>query len=49
MTDIPDKLYPLGDKPIEIRLDWKGRLPYPKGEDIKGRVPSKKVALKIMR
>ncbi|MCP4611632.1 MAG: hypothetical protein GY845_23225 [Planctomycetes bacterium] len=42
MTKISDKSYPLEDKPIEIRLDWKGRLPYPKGEDIKGRVPNKK-------
>ena len=32
MTEIPEKSYPLEDTPIEFRIDWKGRLPYPEGE-----------------
>jgi len=39
MTEIRERPYPLGEKPIELRIDWKGRLPYPEGEDIKGRIP----------
>lgn len=32
MTEIPEKLYPLEDKPIKLRINWKGRLPYPEGD-----------------
>lgn len=32
MTEIPEKPYPLEDRPIEIRIDWTGRLPYPEGD-----------------
>jgi hypothetical protein len=41
MTKMPEKEYPLGDKPIEISINWKGRLPYPEGEDITGRIRKK--------
>lgn len=30
--------YPLGKEKVVIEIDWKGRLPYPKGEDIQGRI-----------
>ena len=30
MTQV-DKVYTLSDKPVEIAIDWKGRLPYPEG------------------
>jgi hypothetical protein len=33
-----EKPYPLTDRPAEIRIDWKGRLPYPPGEDIRGHI-----------
>lgn len=37
MTEIPEKPYPLGDRPTEIRIDWKGLLPYPEGDrNVKG-------------
>ena len=39
MTEIKDKQYTLDDKPVDIRINWQGRLPYPEGEDIKGRIP----------
>jgi hypothetical protein len=39
MTEMKDEKYALEDKPIEIRINWQGRLPYPEGEDIKGRIP----------
>lgn len=45
MTEMPEKLYPLEDKPIELRINWEGRLPYPEGEDIKGRIPNIKGGL----
>ena len=32
MTTQPDARYELSEKPMEIRIDWKGRLPYPEGE-----------------
>jgi len=38
MTEILDKEYPLEDRPIEILVNWEGRLPYPEGEDIRGRI-----------
>ena len=38
MTEILDKEYRLEDKPIEILVNWEGRLPYPEGEDIRGRI-----------
>jgi len=38
MTEIPGKRYPLAEK-IELPLNWEGRLPYPEGEDIRGRIP----------
>ncbi|NTU50129.1 MAG: hypothetical protein HGA87_04460 [Desulfobulbaceae bacterium] len=41
MTREPDKMYKLGEEPVEIKIDWTGKLPYPKGEDIRGRIPEK--------
>lgn len=41
MTKIPDREYPLGDKRIDISINWEGRLPYPEGEDIRGRIRKK--------
>jgi hypothetical protein len=37
-TDLSKEKYILEDKPIEITIDWKGKMPYPEGEDIKGRI-----------
>jgi hypothetical protein len=31
--------------PTDIKIDWKGKLPYPEGEDIKGRIPQPKDGL----
>ncbi len=40
------KLYRLGlQKPVEIEIDWRGRLPYPKGEDIQNRIDDPKEGL----
>lgn len=47
MTNMKNKKYTLGDKPLNIQLDWSGRLPYPKGEDIKGRIRDIKKGLMI--
>lgn len=42
MTKIPEKIYKLGDEPIKVDLDWKGRLPYPEGEIVPwGKDPKK--------
>jgi len=38
ITNMKNTRYVLGDKPLSVKLDWSGRLPYPKGEDIKGRI-----------
>ena len=40
MTDISDE-YRLSDTQIEININWEGRLPYPEGEDIRGRIRKK--------
>jgi hypothetical protein len=32
MTKFPEKTYKLGDEPIKVSIDWRGRLPYPEGE-----------------
>jgi len=40
-----DEKYELGDRPIELNIDWTGRLPYPPGEDITGRIPDIKEAM----
>ena len=45
MTEISEKEYSLEDKPIELQVNWQGRLPYPEGEDIKGRIPDIKKGL----
>lgn len=37
MTENTEK-YELGEEKFEIEIDWKGQLPYPKGEDIQGRI-----------
>jgi len=37
-TDLSEEMYPLGDRPIEIDINWEGQLPYPEGEDIRGRI-----------
>ena len=39
MTELPEEEFRLGDTTIEISLQWEGRLPYPEGEDIRGRIP----------
>ncbi len=41
MTEMPDKVSKLTARPIKITIDWKDRLPYPKGEDIKGAIREK--------
>lgn len=38
MTSFSNEKIELGEKPIEIRIDWQGKLPYPEGENIKGRI-----------
>jgi len=38
--------YELSEEPVKIAIDWKGRLPYPQGEDITGRIPDLKGGLK---
>lgn len=38
MTEIRDTILPL-DEHIALSITWEGRLPYPEGEDIKGRIP----------
>lgn len=40
-----DQKYAFEDKPIELRIDWTGELPYPAGEDIQGRIPEIKKEL----
>ncbi len=45
MTRLGEKSFDLGERAAEVRLDWKGRLPYPEGEDIKGRIPELKEGL----
>jgi hypothetical protein len=40
MAEMPEKPYPLKERPIELRINWKGRLPYPEGEEIKGTIPN---------
>lgn len=37
MTTMNDIQIQLGDT-TELKIDWKGRLPYPRGEDIEGRI-----------
>lgn len=32
---VDPKAYRLSEKPVELKIDWKGRLPYPKGMDIR--------------
>lgn len=39
MTVNKDKQIALEDKEIDMRISWPGKLPYPEGEDIKGRIP----------
>ena len=36
MTTERDARYALGESPVEIRINWKGRLPYPEGEIVPG-------------
>ncbi len=45
MGEKSGKLYALGTKPVKIKIDWSGRLPYPKGEDIENRIDSLKEGL----
>ncbi len=39
MTVDKEKQIILEEKEADIRVSWPGRLPYPEGEDIKGRIP----------
>ncbi|WP_152555601.1 hypothetical protein [Methylomarinum vadi] len=39
MTDLGSASYSLDGSPTTVNIDWTGRLPYPEGEDIKGRIP----------
>jgi hypothetical protein len=41
-TDLSKENYLLEDKPIEIEIKWEGKLPYPEGEDIRGRIREQK-------
>jgi len=45
MTKMPEEAIRLGEKPTEMKIDWGKRLPYPKGEDITGRIRDKKTSL----
>ncbi|MBU8922725.1 MAG: hypothetical protein KOO63_12980 [Bacteroidales bacterium] len=38
MTELGGREYPLGDRPVEILVNWEGRLPYPEGEDVTGKI-----------
>ncbi|HMK56391.1 MAG TPA: hypothetical protein VK448_07130 [Dissulfurispiraceae bacterium] len=40
MTNMNDKIIELDDKEASISISWPGRLPYPEGEDITGRIPN---------
>lgn len=44
MTSATEK-YMLGEQTIKLTINWKGRLPYPKGEDITGRIADIKQGL----
>ena len=41
MTELGTQRLPLSSAPAEVRIDWSGRLPYPEGEDVTGRIPQK--------
>ena len=45
-TRMPEKTIDL-DRGIELNLDWKGELPYPQGEDIKGRIKQVKRSYEV--
>ncbi len=45
MTEITEREFDLGNGPVEIPIDWEGRLPYPEGEDVKGLIPDIKRGL----
>jgi hypothetical protein len=40
-TDLAKEMFPLGDSTIMIPIMWIGQLPYPQGEDIRGRIREK--------
>jgi hypothetical protein len=44
MTEISEG-FRLGEEPVRIEIDWEGRLPYPEGEDITGRIADPKNGL----
>lgn len=37
-----DESYELSEEKTEVKIDWDGKLPYPEGEDITGRIREKK-------
>jgi hypothetical protein len=45
MTRVPDGRVMLGAGPVEVPVVWTGLLPYPEGEDIRGRIPDIKKGL----
>ena len=45
LTDKESAIFELGESPVEIAVNWAGRLPYPEGEDIRGRIPEIKRGL----
>ena len=45
MTNMSSRKYALSDTPVEVQIDWSGRLPYPEGEDIENRIPDIKKGL----
>lgn len=49
MTRMGDTRLVLGEKPAEAAIVWKGRLPYPQGEDVRGRIRDIKEGLKKQR
>lgn len=45
LTETGATAYQLGEQPIEIAVEWTGRLPYPEGEEIKNRIRDLKEGL----
>jgi hypothetical protein len=46
LTEMSEDTYALSATPVELQIDWAGRLPYPEGEDIRGRLPDIKNGLR---
>jgi hypothetical protein len=46
MTQLGDSTFALSSAPVQINIDWSGRLPYPDAGDIKDRIPEIKRKVK---